>query len=174
MFSRDNIHALRQTVELRRILRDVTQPDHRRRLRRLAREIRHRCGYGVPKRQAAELLGISPQALERWVEEGRLPVLRRPGSTREMVDCDALLRVLDVAQALREAGSRRPLGRAFRILDEQGRLLRHVQPNPGTAELRRELEATTPEQRLRELSKLSQSLHRLAAAAAEQRGQAVR
>ncbi|MDX6468029.1 MAG: hypothetical protein QOI27_3069 [Gaiellaceae bacterium] len=154
--------ALTHAVELRRVLRTVADPDGRRRLGRVIRELRASVGVGVPKRRAAAMLRVSVQALERWVRSGALPVARRPGSSRELIDAEALLLVAEEVERLREAGVERgALAEALRRLDSDGRMPRKLRPNQLAAELRHEYLHTTPAERLRaatELSELASSL----------------
>jgi hypothetical protein len=63
--------AVQRVVALRRVADAVLDPEERRRLERVIRELRREIGVGVPKRRAARLLGVSVQALEPWVAGGR-------------------------------------------------------------------------------------------------------
>ncbi len=149
-------------VELRRVRRMVIDPDGRRRLGSVIRELRTSVGVGVPKRRAATLLGVSVQALERWVRSGALPVMRKPGSSRELIDAEALLVVAEEVARLREQSSERgALAAALRTLRAEDRLPRKLRPNQSAAELRHEYLHTTPDERLRvaaELSELASAL----------------
>lgn len=162
MPSRTPDRALAHVVELRRIRRTITDPDGRRRLGRVIRGLRASIAAGVPKRRAAATLGVSVQALERWVRSGALPVVRRPGSSRELIDAETLLVVAEEVARLREEGVERgALATALRTLQAEGRLPRKLRPNQSAAELRYEYLQTTPAERLRtavELSELASSL----------------
>jgi DNA-binding transcriptional MerR regulator len=158
--------ALAHVVELRRIRRTITDPEGRRRLGRVIRELRASVGVGVPKRRAAAMLGVSVQALERWVGSGALPVVRRPGSSRELIDAEALLVVAEEITRLREEGvARGALAVALRTLQTDGRLPRKLRPNQSAAELRHEYLHTTPAERLRAAVELSEVATSLAARA---------
>ncbi|HZQ16478.1 MAG TPA: hypothetical protein VFA82_06860 [Gaiellaceae bacterium] len=155
--------SLARIVELRRIREASTDPETRRRLGPVIREVRLGLPAGVPKRRAAAMLGISVQALDRWIGAGALPTLRRPGSARTLVDTEALLLVVAETEALRERGEgQRPAGRAIRRLQADGRLPRKLRPNQSAAELRTEFRRTTPAGRLREAVELSELGARLA------------
>ncbi len=85
------------------------------------------------------MLGVSVQALERWVRSGALPVVRKPGSSRELIDAEALLVVAEEVGRLREEGVERGvLADALRTLRAEGRLPRKLRPNQSAAELRHE------------------------------------
>ena len=149
--------VLAHAVELRRVRRTVVDPDGRRRLGSVIRELRATVGVGVPKRRAATLLGVSVQALERWVRSGALPVVRKSGSSRELIDAEALLVVAEEVAQLREQGVQRgALAEALRTLRAEGRLPRKLRPNQSAAELRHEYLHTTPADRLRAAAELSE------------------
>ncbi len=151
-------------VALRRVTRAVNDPLERRRLERVIRELRRELGIGVPKRPAARLLGISVQALERWVKRGLLPVVRKPGSSRTLVDAEALIVVAEEVARRREAGEKTGVvASALRELERTNRLPRKLRPNETATELRRDFLTTTPQQRLREAAELSRSALALAA-----------
>jgi hypothetical protein len=157
-------------VELRRVRRTVVDPDGRRRLGRVIRELRASVGVGVPKRRAAAMLRVSVQALERWVRSGALPVVRRPGSSRELIDAEALLLVAEEVERLREEGGERgALAEALRRLNSEERIPRKLRPNQSAAELRHEYLHTTPGERLRAASELSELTSSLARPAKERR-----
>ncbi|HJX46920.1 MAG TPA: hypothetical protein VJ375_03675, partial [Gaiellaceae bacterium] len=130
MAARAPDQALAHAVELRRVRQTVVDPDGRRRLGSVIRELRASVGVGVPKRRAATLLGVSVQALERWVRSGALPVMRKPGSSRELIDAEALLVVAEEVGRLRELGVERgALAEALRTLRAEGHLPRKLRPN---------------------------------------------
>lgn len=154
-----------QIVALRQVARAVEAPAERARLARVIRELRRRLGAGVSKRQAAMVLGVSVQALDRWIAGGRIPVVRRPGSSRELVDAEALLLLAAEVERVRAEGSSRPLAKALAGLAVRGPLPRRLRPNRSSRELRSDLESSTAADRLREAVELS----RVAAAFAESR-----
>jgi DNA-binding transcriptional MerR regulator len=148
--------TLCQIVDLRRVLPAVRDPAERRRLARVIRQLRAGVGVGVPKLRAAALLGVSVQALERWVRHGDLPTARKPGSSRELIDAEALLLVADEVTRLREQGQNRGLvARALEQLVDEGRMPRKLRPNQSAAELHYEYLHTTAAERLRSAAELS-------------------
>ena len=62
-------------VELRLALKATREPETAGRLRRVENELRELLAPGVPKAQAARVLGVSATALTRWVDRGRLPLV---------------------------------------------------------------------------------------------------
>jgi len=146
---------LAAALAIRRAQRGVADERSRRELRRAERHLREELGDAVPKSVSARFLGVSPTGLERWIDEGKLPVLRRPGG-REEVAADALLDLAEEVDRLRVDGaSRGLLAEAFRRLERRGLPRRRLRPNEAGDELRRAYERTTPEQRLRETAELS-------------------
>src|SRR5687767_7828255 len=97
--------ALSRAVALRRIT--PSDPDELKRLERVQRDLLREIGFSVPKTCAASVLGVSVNALERWIGAGRLPTIRRPGSTRVELDADAVLDLAVEVERLREEGRRR-------------------------------------------------------------------
>src|SRR5258707_4347835 len=117
--------ALRSIVALRRVIPAVATTAERQRLEGVIRDLRHDVGVGVRKRQAARLLGVGVQALERWIGRGRLPVVRRPGSSRELIDADALIVLAEEVARRREAGERRGvLASSLDEIERSGRMPR--------------------------------------------------
>jgi DNA-binding transcriptional MerR regulator len=170
MSHNDLEQAVQRVIALRSVANAVIDPVERRRLERVTRELRREIGVGVPKRRAARLLGVSVQALEPWVERGLLPAVRKPGSTRELLDAATLIVLAEEVSRRREAGeSRGVVAMSLRELERTGRLPRKLRPNRTARELRREFLATTPQGRLRDVAALSQTAVTLAAAGAEAR-----
>lgn len=158
-----SVEALENIVELRRVRCSISNRETRRSLGAVIGRLRRDVGVGVPKRRAAALLGISVQALERWVRSGSLPVARVPGSSRELIDAEALLVLAEEVTRLREAGQGRGIvASALRGLKAEGRLPRKLRPNQSARELRHEYLHTTPEERLRTGVALSEVGTRLA------------
>lgn len=153
----EHIVALRQT-------RAAVDGEAGRRLAGVIRQLRRRLGPGIPKRQAAAALGVSVQALDRWVAAGRLPVVRRPGSSRELIPTDVVLALAPEVKRRRERGESRPLAAALAALAERGHLRRRLRPNQSAQELRYEFLQTTPAERLRQAIELSHVGAALAAA----------
>jgi hypothetical protein len=145
-----------QIVSLRRVRDAVESPSDRRRLARVIRQLRHQLGIAVPKRQAAACLGVTVQALDRWVAAGRIPVVRRPGSSRELIAADALLVLAEEVERRREQGKPRPLAGAIAALTERESLPRRLRPNQSAHELRYEFLRSTPAGRMRQAIELSE------------------
>lgn len=170
MSHNDLEQAVQRVIALRSVANAVIDPVEHRRLESVTRQLRRQIGVGVPKRRAARLLGVSVQALEPWVERGLLPAVRKPGSTRELVDAETLIVLTEEVTQRREAGeSRGVVATSLRALERTGRLPRKLRPNQSARELRREFLATTPQGRLRDAATLSQTAVALAAAGVEAR-----
>lgn len=145
-----------QIVSLRRVRAALDSPVERRRLAQVIRQLRRQLGSAVPKSQAAAALGVTVQALDRWVADGSVAAVRRPGSSRELIDSEALLALAAEVAVLRERGVRRPLAKAISMLNDQGRLRRRLRPNQSGRQLRDEFLHSTAAGRLREGIELSQ------------------
>ncbi len=136
----------------------------------MIRDLRGGVGAGVPKRRAAALLGVSVQALERWVGDGALPVVRKPGSSRDLIDAETLLVLAEEVGRLRDRGVERGvLAEALRTLRAEDRLPRKLRPNESAAELRYEYLHTTPAERLHAAAELAELAGALAGRAKEGR-----
>lgn len=156
--------TIEHVVSLRRAGSAVADPRERGRLKQVERELQRAIGVGVPKRRAAAVLGVSVTALDKWIARGRLPVVRRPGSSREQIDADALLDLAEEVTQLREDGQTRALlASAFERLAKEGRPRPKLRPNQPARELREHYRLTTPADRLREVAELSGVLTDLAA-----------
>jgi hypothetical protein len=141
----------------------------RRQLQRAELQLRAELGGSVPKSVAARVLGISTTALERWVDAGKLPTVRRPGG-REEVAAEALLDVAEEVVRLREEGVARGLvAEALRRLEPRGLPRRRLRPNEPASELRGAFSWTTPAERLRETAELSLAATTLAGYGARRR-----
>lgn len=153
-----------QIVALRRVREAVPVRAERQRLSRVIRELRRQLGVGIPKRQAAAALGVSVQALDRWIGAGKVPTVRRPGSSRELIDTEALLVLAAEVERLKEQSiGRRTLAQAIATLSGAGRLRRRLRPNQSARELRHEYLHSTPAGRLRQGIEVSQTSAALAA-----------
>lgn len=162
-------------AELRLALRETRDRGVRGRVRRVERSLRDALGPSVAKRPAANALGVSVTALDKWVDRGVLPVVARRSSSRLELETGPLLELVDevirlragglergvVAQAARRLGwSDDPGGR--RVLSEEVAAL--PRPNVPVRELREHYERTTPEQRVAEAARLSSAMTALALA----------
>lgn len=142
--------AARRLVALRRIAPAVSDPRELRRLQRLQRELRRELGFTIPKTRAAAVLGVSVNALERWIAAGRLPTVRKPGSARVEIDADALVDVAVEVDRLREDGVERGvLAAAFERLAAEGKPAARPYPNMPARELRADFLRSTRLERLR-------------------------
>lgn len=142
--------AVERAVELRLIATAVSDEREQIRLKRVLRDLRREIGVSVPKTRAAGILGVSVTALDRWIARGRLPTVRRPSSSREEIDADALLDLAEEVKRLRERGvTRGVLATAFERLAAAGKPTRRLRPNMSARELRAEYLRTTPLERLR-------------------------
>ena len=149
-------------LAIRRARDGVLDERARRQLRRAEHLLRQELGDAVPKSVAARFLGVSNTALERWIDAGRIPVVRRPGG-REEVAAEALLDLAAEVARLREAGhSRGVLAGALRELERQGLPRRRLRPNETAAELRAAYKSSTAADRLRETAELSRAVTTLA------------
>lgn len=144
-----------QIVALRRVGSAVGSVAERRRLAQVTRQLRRRLEVGVPKRQAAAVLGVSVQTVDRWIGRGKIPVVRRPGSSRELVETDALLALAAEVTPLREQDEPHALARAVAALDARGGIPRRLRPNQSARELRYEFLHSSPTARMREAIELS-------------------
>lgn len=63
----------------------------------------------VPKTVAADLLGVSVPALDRWIARGMVRTVRNPGSTHTEVDPEDLVALVREVRALRSRGEERAL-----------------------------------------------------------------
>lgn len=148
--------AVKRAVALRRIAPAVSDPREARRLARVQRELRREIGFSVPKTRAAAVLGVSVNALNRWISAGRLPTIRRPGSVREEIDADALVELALEVDRLRENGFERGvLAMAFERLRAEGKPRARPRPNMSARELRADFLRSTPSGRLRTGAELS-------------------
>lgn len=148
--------AARHLVALRRIASAVSDPRELRRLERLQRDLRRELGFTIPKTRAAAVLGVSVNALDRWIAAGRLPTVRKPGSTRAEVDADALVELAVEVDRLREEGVERGvLAAAFGRLAAEGKPARRPYPNMPARELRADYLQSTPLERLQTGARLA-------------------
>jgi len=156
-----------QIVALRRVATAVGSPAERHRLARVIRGLRRNLGVGVPKRRAAGVLGVSVQALDRWIAKGAIPTVRRPGSSRELIDTEALLVLAEETARLRDRGERHPLAKALGEITARGALPTRLRPNDTSRQLRYEYLHSSPAARLRQGIELSHLAAALARAKAE-------
>lgn len=88
------------------LLKDgATREQLRAALQEAAVYLRVAVGVGVPKVDAAKLLGISRPALDRWIRLGRLGTVQV--GKRMLVDAEGLAALLVEVEQLRELGEKR-------------------------------------------------------------------
>jgi len=107
-----------QVVALRETARSIHDPDAKERIERVERSLRAELGPSMPKKQAAELLGVSVTALDKWIARGTIPIVRRAGSSRAEVESDTVLRLAQEQRDL-ERGKTGTLAVAIRRLAER-------------------------------------------------------
>jgi hypothetical protein len=137
-------------------------------LRDVEVRLREALGPTITKRKAAAVLGISVTALDRWVGQGVIPVVERPGSSRHALEVRPFLELAEEVRRVKEEipAARLPVALAVNRLGwgprpEGRRVLRLdvaalPRPNVTEAELVAGFRSTTPEQRVREAVELSE------------------
>ena len=168
--------ALRDAVELRALAHASPEPTVRSRLEQIARRRSEDIGPSVPKTRAAQALGVSVTALERWIERGAIPVHQRSSSSREELETKTVIELAVEIRALRETGRERAL--LATALARRDSADKSAQPGAmGTRrffpdqskERRQEFALLTPGERVAQAIRLSRSATRIAAAAASAR-----
>lgn len=166
--------ALRDVIDLRRVRTAAQTAEQRLRIDRVLHRRFADLDLGVPKTQAARVLGISVNALEKWIARGTLPMVPRPGSRRLDIETSAFLALADTVEELRSTGeSKRLLTQAFARLQE----VRAARPAMGTRgyfpdharERRLDFERLNVGERVAEAMRLSRAVTRIAAAGAKAR-----
>jgi hypothetical protein len=160
--------AVEHVVALRLARSAVASPRALERLKQVEQDLRQEIGAGVPKKRAAAVLGVSVTALDKWIGRGRLPVVRRPGTSREQIDTDALLELAEEVTRLRESGGKRGLlAASLARLSEEERPRPKLRLSRSARELREHDAPTAPSERLGEIAELSEVLTNLAARGAK-------
>jgi DNA-binding transcriptional MerR regulator len=156
--------ALADVVELRTLAQASSDPSLRARLDQIADRRSEEIGPSVPKTRAAQALGVSLNALDKWIRRGAIPVERRASSSRQEVQTRAVVDLAVEIRGLRETGrtsallatALAPMG-ARGFFPDQAR------------ERRRELRLLTPAERVAQAIKLSRSATRIAASGSRAR-----
>jgi DNA-binding transcriptional MerR regulator len=100
----DNIVRLRRAERVRRAAPDVAP---------VRRQLESQLGPTLSRSRAAEILGVSQTALDRWVDAGQIPVVIAPSGRRE-VPRQVVLELRESLDRLRQRGiTRHPLSVAL-------------------------------------------------------------
>lgn len=165
--------ALSDAVELRALARASPDAALQTRLGQIARRRCEDIGPSVPKLRAAQVLGVSLTALDKWIARGAIPVMRRSSSSRQEVDTNTVIDLAVEIRALQATGRTRGL-----LATALARLNPADENAPAAAmgtrgffpdqteERRREFALLTPGERVAQAITLSRSATRIAAAAA--------
>jgi hypothetical protein len=168
--------ALRDAVELRVLAHASPDTSLRFQLEQIARRRSEDIGPSVPKTRAAQVLAVSVTALDKWIERGAIPVVRRSSSSREEIETQSVLDLAVEIRALRETGRKRALlATALARLDSANENVRSgvmgtrdFFPDQGE-ERRHEFRLLTPGERVAQAIRLSNTATRIAAATTRSR-----
>jgi DNA-binding transcriptional MerR regulator len=160
--------ALADVVELRTLAQASSDPSLRARLDQIADRRSEEIGPSVPKTRAAQALGVSLNALDKWIRRGAIPVERRASSSRQDVQTRAVVDLAVEIRGLRETGRTSALlaTALARMAAPMG--ARGFFPDQAR-ERRRELRLLTPAERVAQAIKLSRSATRIAASGSRAR-----
>lgn len=160
-------------ADLRLSIRSTRDDAMRTRLFRAEQRLRAQLPPSVAKTVAANTLGITVQALDRWLDRGAIPVVQTPGVRRRQVETAPLLELVCTVTKLRDEGrSGRVVSKALAVLGWQlpghrvvlrSELAALPRPNPSVLELQRDYRSTTPAERLRHQQAISEHLGQLVA-----------
>jgi hypothetical protein len=118
------IERARQIIALRLALRSVLEPEPRHRIEQVCRELADEIGPSIPKKHAAELLGVSVTTLDKWMRRNAIPARHRSGSSRAGADTET---VLQLAEQRALADVPPTLAGAVEALAERRRSARQVE-----------------------------------------------
>jgi hypothetical protein len=164
----DPADLVTSVLQLRAAIVGTRDRSTRSALRDVEVRLREALGPTITKTKSAAVLGISVTALDRWVDQGVIPVVARPGSTRHELEARPLLELAEQVRRVREEtpATRVPVALAVRRLGWRPspagkRVLRFdvaalPRPNISEQELVAGFRSTTQEQRVREAAELSQ------------------
>ena len=164
----DSVELVASIVGLRRAIVKQRDRTSRASLRDVEVRLRRALGPTIAKKRAAAALGVSVPALDKWVEQGILPVVQKPGSSRLEVEARPFLQLAERVEAVRHerGGTRTPIAVAVRSLGWKptatGRRVLRLdvaalpRPNTSEQELLAVFHSTTPEERVRQVAELSQ------------------
>lgn len=168
--------ALRDVVDLRVAIR--ARPLRLERIESVSRRRRADLDRTVPKRRAAELLGVSVPTLDRWIKRGRIPTLHRAETGREELVTGPLLELAVEVELIRGAGVTHPLPQALQRVEERARVRGVVRGVPmgvpgfypdQRLDRRHDFETLTEAERVLEAIELSKVGTKLAVAGAKAR-----
>lgn len=158
---------LEPIIRLRALVVATHDPKLRQEVRELEFCLRRQLGPSVPKRPAAQLLGVSVTALDRHIDSGLLPAVISESGKRMGVETTPLLELATAVRRLRAQGrAGGVIGEAARQLGWRPRGERLVycarvaelpRPNESVAELQRHYSQTSPADRMTELFALNAS-----------------
>jgi len=169
---------LRDVVDLRLAMRARTLWLER--VEAVSRRRRAELDRTVPKRRAAELLGVSVPTLDRWIKRGRIPTAQRADSGREELVTGPLLALAVEVELVRGSGVTHPLPQALQRLEERDRARGVTRGMPmglpgfypdQRLDRRHDFETLTEAERVVEAIELSKVGTRLAVAGARARAQ---
>ena len=168
--------ALSDVVELRALAHASPDATARAQLGRLAQRRSEDIGPSVPKVRAAQALGVSVTALDTWIARGAIPASRRPSSSRQEVETQAVIDLAVEIRTLRKTGRRRALlATALARLNPADDTVPAAAMGtrrffPDQAEERRhEFTLLTPGERVAQAVRLSRTATRIAVATAQAR-----
>lgn len=165
---------LEPIVRMRLLLQQTRDPLVREELRTMEVQLRKQLGPAVPKQAAAQLLGVSVTALDRWIDRGCIPVVASArGGHRLAVETEPLLELAAQVWRLRRAGYKRGvLSAAVRKLGWRERGQRLIlwsdvaclpRPNVSLDELQLQYQESTPAERVLQAAALNRSANALLA-----------
>jgi hypothetical protein len=164
----DATDLITSILQLREAIVKTRERSTRSALRDVEARLRRALGPTITKKKAAASLGISVTALDRWVDQGVLAVVERPGSSRHELEARPFLELAGEVRKVKEdrPGTRTPVAEAITRLGwtprAAGRRVLRLdiaalpRPNITERELVAKFHTTTPEERVREVAELSQ------------------
>lgn len=158
MVPENQIALLRAIAAIRATLGVLPDPKAREKLRHAEWSLRQILGPVVAKGPAAQALGISVVALDRWINLGALPAVEAPGKRRHGLETTPLIELIERVDQLRAAGrTGRVVAAAIADLHDalpgQRQVIRYdvarlPRSNVSVAALQHHVRTTTVDQRL--------------------------
>jgi len=155
-------------VRLRRAIVKTRDAAARASLRDVEVSLRRALGPTIAKKKAAAVLGVSVPALDKWVNQGLLPVVAKPGLSRLQIETRPFLELAERVDRVRDelGETRTPVAAAVQRLGWKPhaagrRVLRFEvaslpRPNVSEQQLIAAFRTTTPEERVRQVAELSE------------------